>query len=108
MRRLCYCFDCVFQIPDWIVTTDVVEELVDYLLSDSQVPLPHSFLANVIAKQNLTCQSVGYMIRELVMNLDVRRSLQDCVVAVAIEVVVVKGILVEMLVEIRAKKNLED
>lgn len=48
------------------------------------------------------------MIRELVMNLDVRRSLQDCVVAVAIEVVVVKGILVEMLVEIRAKKNLED
>ena len=46
------------------------------------------------------------------MNLDVRRSLQDGVVAVAMEVVVVvvvvKGILVEMLVEIRAKKNLED
>lgn len=45
------------------------------------------------------------MILELVMNLIARPSLEEY--AVAIEVVVAKDILVEMLVEIRAKRNLD-
>lgn len=88
---------------------DVVEELVDYLLSGSQVPLPHSSAVNVKLKQkNLTFQSLGQVILEFVrlndwslgLSLNLRRSLKDCAV-----VVVVKEISMELFVEIQVKKD---